>query len=299
MARVYLSGPMRGMPDHNFPAFHHAASILRDQGHDVLNPADSFDGKPGVSRADCLRHDIQLILIVDAVVVIDDWTNSPGARFEVAEAWSVSIPVYFLKGTQLVEIEEVSVTVPREDQYVNRIPLIGLSGFARAGKDEVARTLVEEKGWTRIAFADPLKQIAKELGWDGTKDEAGRRLLQSLGVAVRDHLSPDAWVQAAEDDIERIQGPVVITDVRFPNEVQMIRRRGGKMVRIMRPGTGAVNEHISEHAIDDDDCDLVLANDGSLADLQAAVLRYDEPDGPFRQLTRSRDDALYPVGTHA
>lgn len=280
--RVYLSGPMRGLPEHNWPAFHESAAELRAMGHTVLNPAESFDGKPGANRTDCLRHDIQLILIVDAVVVIDNWLNSPGACFEVAEAWQVGLPVFRIENGTLVEISEVQVKVPRENQYLAKIPLLGLSGYAGAGKDEVAKTLVD-RGWTRVAFADPLKDIASDIGWSGKKDEEGRRLLQNLGVAVREHLGQGSWVEAGEEQIERTQGPVVVTDVRFPNEMQMIRRRGGRIARVVRPGTGPANEHVSEHAVTEEDCDMLIENTGSLDDLQKLIVKLDQPGGEFHE----------------
>ena len=274
--RVYLSGAMRGIPESNFPEFNRVAKILRQFGHDVLNPAESsISEREHMTRHDFLRHDIQLILCVDAVVVMPGWQTSPGARFEVAEAWQIGIPVYLFrdhyKGFNLDLLPEYSVVIPREYQYEKRVPVIGLSGFAGAGKDEVGRVLVEDFGFTRVAFADTLKEVATAIGWDGQKDEVGRKLLQDLGVAVRDHLHADAWVQAVEDKIEALQTPVVITDVRFPNEVMMVKRRKGVVVRDTRPGVGAVNAHISEHAVTDSDADSILANDGTLDELPVKV----------------------------
>ncbi len=294
MARLYLSGPMRGIPESNFPEFIRCANMLRAQGHDLLNPAESsIAERPGMVRGDYLRHDIQLILIVDAVVVIEGWYSSPGARFEVAEAWSIGIPVY-----EYVEIDgipslhplpETSVVIPREDQYVKRTPLIALSGFAGSGKDELAKTLVEELGYTRIAFADPLKQIARDLGWNGEKDDYGRNFLQTLGVSVRTILDSEAWVRRAEDTIEEIDGPVVITDCRFPNEVAMVKRRKGNVVRIERPGYGPVNQHISELAISGEDADFVFVNDGPLEDLPKKIRNFFEGPG-LVPVKRDRED---------
>ena len=63
----------------------------------------------------------------------------------------------------------------------------------------------------------------------------------------------------------------VITDVRFPNEAAYIRQRGGLLVRVTRPGTGPVNGHESESALDNEDFDVHILNDGSREDLASAV----------------------------
>lgn len=277
--RLYVSGPMRGLPNSNFPAFDKVANELRDMGHDVLSPADSFkdeDGNPvrGLPRSEYLKHDIQLILICDGVVVIDGWYDSPGARFEVSEAFSIDIPVFELINGKLVELDVTSVTIPRERQYMRKVPLIGLTGFAQAGKDTFADALVQNEGWTRVAFADPLKAIATDIGWSGQKDEEGRRLLQNLGVAVRDHLRPEAWVICGEDAIEKAEGPVIVTDVRFLNEIQMIHRRRGKIIRIDRPGIQAANAHVSEHEWQQVPPDAVFNNDGTLEEISEKARKF-------------------------
>jgi len=273
---------MRGIKEHNFPAFDKAAASLRNSGHDILDPAASFPGQPNPGRAACMRHDIMLILGVDGIIVLPEWQASPGARMEVAEAWAIDIPVYsyqtWLNTGNFVEIPQCVVTIPREDQYYRKLSLVGLSGFAEAGKDEVAQIL-RKYGWTRVAFADPLKKVATDMGWSGKKDDTGRRLLQRLGIAAREYLDPDVWVVAGERLIESARGPVVITDVRFPNELFMVRRRGGIMIRITRPGKSAVNEHVSERAVTHEDCDYSIINDGSLEDLERKVIHLFERRG--------------------
>lgn len=269
--RLYVSGQMRGVPNDNHPAFEAASKILHDMGHRVLTPHES----PYETRAECLRHDIQLILVSDGVVVLDGWEASPGARFEVAEAWMLDLPVYRIEFTrnwcyELVPLERYTVTIPREDKYVKKVPLVGMMGYAKAGKDAFAKPLIEA-GWTRVSLADPLKDIATAIGWDGSKEGDGRLLLQNLGMGVRDYLDPDAWVYKAEEAIEAAPGPVVITDVRFPNEIQMVRRRRGTLIRVERPGFGPVNAHISEHAASADDADVTFVNDGPLDELAVRV----------------------------
>lgn len=91
--RVYTAGPMTGLPDYNFPAFHEAARRIRAEGHEVHNPAESFDGATDLPRETYMRFDIGLILDSDAVAVLPRWQRSKGARLEVAVAVAIGIPV--------------------------------------------------------------------------------------------------------------------------------------------------------------------------------------------------------------
>ena len=64
---------------------------------------------------------------------------------------------------------------------------------------------------------------------------------------------------------------VVFTDVRFPDEAAMIRRRGGALWRIERPGATPVRAHVSETAAADVAADRTVVNDGTLLDLEMRV----------------------------
>lgn len=98
--KLYLAGPMRGLPMFNFPAFHEAAGRLRGLGHDVYNPAEQdeqagFD--PARDEPKPLRHymlhDLPAVLGSDAVAALPGWGTSQGARLEVHVARECGIPV--------------------------------------------------------------------------------------------------------------------------------------------------------------------------------------------------------------
>lgn len=175
--------------------------------------------------------------------------------------------------------------------------IIGLSGYARSGKDEVASALVE-LGFVRFAFADALKKIAfdanplacnehsggysrlatlvQNSNWDGAKLQADvREYLQRLGVACREHLGEDVWIRPLYDLMGDIgaRADVVVSDMRFMNEANTVRALGGEAWRIARPGVGAVNEHTSETALDEYEFDRYVINDGSVEDLRKKVVR--------------------------
>lgn len=179
--------------------------------------------------------------------------------------------------------------------------IIGLSGYARAGKDEAAKVLVEGFGFTRVAFADKLRQvlyalnpyvtgmdgeirvqdIIKDYGWEKYKDEAPppymweiRELLQRLGTeAGRQTLWDTIWIDAAFAGLPE-DAKVVVSDARFFNEFDAIRARGGKIWRIERKGVGPANDHPSEtEAPSYPHFDYTFHNNGTLMEFRCDVVR--------------------------
>lgn len=187
--------------------------------------------------------------------------------------------------------------------------VIGLTGYAQSGKDTAAAFLVE-RGWTRLSFADALRNAVYALnpivvgipGWDesdlghtqyavvsGYKrvqdivDELGyevakkqypeyRELLQRFGTEVgREQFGENFWTDRVKAQIKP-GGKYVISDVRFPNEADTVREAGGKVFRIKRDGTGAVNAHVSDTGIDSLVVDGIIPNFGTLDHLREVVL---------------------------
>ena len=93
MKSVYLSGPMTGIPKHNFPAFHDAATELRSMGFRVVNPAE-INSVPGAnSWEQCLRNDIKALCDCDAIILLPGWEGSRGAHLEVHIAHRVGMQI--------------------------------------------------------------------------------------------------------------------------------------------------------------------------------------------------------------
>jgi hypothetical protein len=90
---AYLSGPMRGVAEHNFPAFHHAEAVLREKGYIVHNPARNFGGRVDLPRELYIREDVAALMKSDEVWVLPGWEGSEGAKLEVAIAVATGIPV--------------------------------------------------------------------------------------------------------------------------------------------------------------------------------------------------------------
>lgn len=124
-----------------------------------------------------------------------------------------------------------------------------------------------------------LADVVARLGWERAKDEYPevRRFLQELGQGVRE-LDPGFWISVALRSIGKhldAGTPVVVSDVRYPNEVDTLRAAGFRIVRIVRPADArtltpaerAAAQHDSETALDGEVPDVLIYNGGSLAEL--------------------------------
>lgn len=180
------------------------------------------------------------------------------------------------------------------------VPTVGLIGKKRSGKDTFGAALIEAHGFTRVAFADPLRQAAlaldpfvgrptlpgqvpplndvrlsdviETIGWEAAKDSVPevRRILEAFGTDSIRTLDEGFWVRMAVEKIQATDGPVVVTDVRFPNEADKIRELGGIVVRIIRPSqepTGPA--HRCETSLDEYREDMTFYNASTLDDFTA------------------------------
>jgi hypothetical protein len=169
--------------------------------------------------------------------------------------------------------------------------IIGLTGYAQSGKDTVAKVLINNFGFERVAFADPIRKLLYEMnptvkdggyrlqavidgyGWDVAKTAFPevRRLLQDLGVGARKVFGEDFWVKQALGH-HKPWDKVVVTDVRFTNEADYLKSfPEAQLWRIKRMGVGAVNGHVSERDMDGYQVDQIFANNGNIGDLEALI----------------------------
>jgi hypothetical protein len=171
--------------------------------------------------------------------------------------------------------------------------LIGVAGYARSGKDEIGKVLARS-GFTVTRFSQVLKDeiVARmprtlralatlngldeqcDLQWllEVAKPPGVRELLQEYGTDVRRCDDPDYWVREwlrNTQDLLVAQQDVCVVDVRFSNESVVIRKLGGMIWRVMRPGVGPLHNHASERQ--DFDADLTIQNDGTIEDLNVKV----------------------------
>lgn len=232
---------------------------------------------------DWIDYDLALLDRYDACLRINakygamDYlvTESSGADGEVKRFREAGKPVFYSKEALY--------------RWVRK-PIIGLVGYARSGKNAAAEALVED-GWSQVAIADSIREsllaldpeihtrygvcklsvLVSEDGWEAAKAEPNvREMLQRIGMdASRNIHGEDCWIKLAKRKIDAANCPVVVTDVRFPNEAAAIREWGGKVIRITRTGVGPVNGHSSE--AQDFDADIGIDNDGTIEDLHRAI----------------------------
>lgn len=92
--KLYLAGPMSGLPNFNYDAFHRYAKLLRERGYEVFNPAEAHDGDQGLELWQYYASDLPEVAKADAVAVLPGWSESTGARIEVLVAKKLGKPVY-------------------------------------------------------------------------------------------------------------------------------------------------------------------------------------------------------------
>lgn len=79
--KIYIAGPMTGLPELNFPAFHAEAKRLRALGYEVVNPAE-INVDPSTGWAQCMRADIKELVTCDGIAMLHGWEKSKGATLE-------------------------------------------------------------------------------------------------------------------------------------------------------------------------------------------------------------------------
>lgn len=163
--------------------------------------------------------------------------------------------------------------------------IIAMAGLARTGKDTAGNYLWEGRKYSLLSFAHPIKVMVCALlnctfEWLEThKDEhlpaigySPRTLMQTIGTEWgRQTLHSNFWVDIAEDKLNTFRENnvpgVVITDCRFDNEAEMIRRVGGVVCHIKRDTTEEIPIHASEEGVIYHGSDSIIINNGTLEEL--------------------------------
>lgn len=168
--------------------------------------------------------------------------------------------------------------------------VILLSGYKRSGKDTIAEYLTEKHGYTQFSLASPLKdmvrkkygllkihvdhQAYKEKELDKYPGWTPRDILILEGATAR-KVDPDFWSrQLVRSILEQDCIRIVVSDVRFPDEIEYIRHRlrgwGIRDVRVIREADSPTTDP-SERSLDDHQFDDYIRNTGTLEELYGKV----------------------------
>ena len=179
--------------------------------------------------------------------------------------------------------------------------LIGVTGYATAGKDAVADVILRHTDASKVSWADPLRRdiwtlnpiaaIRKQfdyvdgvpldpvpttyqqaIEWHGYTEAKAkypelRRLLQVYGTDVHREIDPDYWVNRTLSTLEPGK-TYVVPDVRFPNEAAVCDH----LILVIRPGVSSVNGHASDAGLAFPFSTAEIINDGTLEDLEDKVM---------------------------
>lgn len=185
-----------------------------------------------------------------------------------------------------VSFKLILTVLNRSQILYNDSMFVGFTGPARSGKNLAAQYLnVLLPHYQCAAFADALKAMLK-VGLGLTEPQVNgyhkeilddeicatpRYLMQTLGTEWgRECVSKDLWVRAF---LKKFRGQdVIITDVRFNNEADMIRGQGGQIIHLRGRGGLYDNSHTSEAGISLTGSDVVIENTGDNQDLEDAIL---------------------------
>lgn len=176
--------------------------------------------------------------------------------------------------------------------------IVGVIGHISSGKSTVAKHLVK-RGFKEYQFSSKLKDITAVLfNWNRSmlsgdsiesriwreqvdpywsnkfrRDITPRSMLQTIGTDVfRNHLDDKIWIWMMERDILDNDSNIVISDCRFPNEIEMIKDLGGIIIKVSRDGS-LINSHSSEKQVDELSYDHLIENNSTLEDLYRDIDR--------------------------
>jgi hypothetical protein len=175
--------------------------------------------------------------------------------------------------------------------------IVGVSGNAQSGKDTCADVLVEQYGFTKVSFADGVREFMVRLDpvlhfggmetallsehiteggtpeqWAWLKENSdAREHMVAIGAGAREIMGEDVWIRAALAKMERAPWTsFVLPDCRYANEARMIRGMGGEVWRIARPGVEPANDE-EAHSLSEFNGDTAIFNGGSMGELQSYV----------------------------
>lgn len=176
---IYISGPMRGLPDFNYPLFAATAKTLRHQGFHVLNPAENFEGDQDREIPEYMRADIKMMLQASMVFMLPGWQDSEGSRLEYLIAKALGLEITFhgdADQTEPAEMTAARIVRNGERQAVYGHPS---DDFRRTAK-EWSATFGKDVAPLDVAVGMVQLKLSRLIGTPGHRDS----IIDAIGYLI-------------------------------------------------------------------------------------------------------------------
>lgn len=153
----------------------------------------------------------------------------------------------------------------------------GIAGRMRTGKTTVAKYLETTYDFHVTAFADPIKQFARQVGWDDQKDERGRTLLQDIGTVVRKY-NKTFWIEKLLSSLPSNRN-IAVDDMRMLLEHELLTAAGFRTILVRREpmkihdAPASTVNHVTEAEVEQIKPWRTVVNNGTFEDLYAQIDR--------------------------
>lgn len=273
-------------------------------------PYTNADSATYKCRCAGLKVDELQIFSMDVKIFLDDF---PAVKNNIDQHFTFNIlqnkrPEFKFSYNYLDEsVLEQDRKIIEMSKNLDKMPkLIGIVGLIGSGKSTVANNLKNNFAYKEYAFAAKLKSVVCTIfGWSpkmvaGITEESRewrmkvdewwaerlgiphftpRWALQNIGTDLfRQHFHDEIWIASLEKSLDNITDKVIISDCRFPNEIDMIHRLGGIVIRVSRDDpdwiiTGDIPADIHESEVSwmGGDIDYIIDNNGSLDQLKTNI----------------------------
>lgn len=283
--RVYIAGPMTGLPDFNFPAFNAAAAMMRSAGWHVENPAEHGHVE-GAEWADYLRYDIARLATCEMIMLLPGWSNSKGANLEVSIAQQLGMPIKLAEGAEAAQQHQgepvaLPARKPEPTELSDVFVDAGNEGW-NACLDEIAKL---GPLYTRPVQGEPVlwryrKTPARSWFYTAHKRSAEIALLDG-------YIVEEFYTHADPGEVERLREGIskhwkVVCDQRAELDTlrAQLREQDALLHKVRKTAKG-----MREDSYDSDDTCEVVIQRSDLQELEAILSASAEPSAPVEMET--------------
>ena len=154
---------------------------------------------------------------------------------------------------------------------------VGKDTFVQCVKDYTFR--IKDKYVQHISSVDKVKTAAKNIGWNGEKDEKGRKFLSDIKMALSDY--DDSPFKYIENQVEffRMESyyGVLFIDIREPEEIERAKKEfGAQTILITSNRVEQVTSNMADAGVHEYQYDIVIENNGTLEDLFDSAIKFSQ-----------------------